>query len=240
MPIVGNLSEFPLPEVLLLIGIRTGRLRLLDVPEFGVLDIDISSGEVQTMHIGGETFSDTRKMLDKLSAIVQAQSGMFEFRLAPVSLAPRTNALSIHDLAIQLVCHVDEQTAKQSVAPAIEQRHRLVIPQPEIWVEPELNQFFQDALTLLTSGVSQDELAHKLGIDPGLVYKHLTHLRLLGLTELLEGEAAVAPKEEPIRGEEITNKSSDLLRKTAALQHKNTAFIQAVHIKERIRKLSTG
>ena len=33
MPIVGNLSEFPLPEVLILIGLRTGRLRLLDVPE---------------------------------------------------------------------------------------------------------------------------------------------------------------------------------------------------------------
>jgi len=226
MPIVGNLSEFPLPEVLLLIGIRTGRLRLLDVPEFGVLDIDISEGEVQNMRMGGSTFTDASKMLDKLSAVVQSQSGMFEFRLTPVSLVPRTQPLSIHDLAIKLVCHVDEQAARQLVDLTIEQRHRLVIPQPEIWVEPELNQFFHDALPLLTSGVSQDDLSRHLGMDPGLVYKHLTHLRLLGLTELLEGKAPqpvmeeIKPREEPL--------------------HKSTVFLRAAHMKERLRKLSSG
>jgi hypothetical protein len=233
MPIVGNLSEFPLPEVLLLIGIRTGRLRLLDVPEYGVLDLDISSGEVQTMHIGGETFTETAKMLDKLSTIVHSQTGMFEFRLAPVSLAPRAQALSIHDLAIQLVCHVDEQAAQKNVVPSVEQRHRLVIPQPEIWVEPELNQFFQDALTHLTDGASQDELANNLGLDPGVVYKHLTHLRLLGLTELIEGE----PKEQTLEG---PGPNTEVLQKSAELLHKSTVFLRNVHIKERIRKLSTG
>src|SRR5271156_2646685 len=100
MPIVGNLSEFPLPEVMLFIGHRTGRLRLLDVPEFGVLDIDIAKGEVQTMRIGISTFIETVMMLDKLSPIVQSQSGMFEFRAGPVSLAARAQAQSIHDLAM--------------------------------------------------------------------------------------------------------------------------------------------
>ncbi len=226
MPIVGNLSEFPLPEVLLLIGIRTGRLRLLDVPEFGVLDIDISEGEVQNMHMGASTFNEAGKMLDKLSAIVQSQSGMFEFRLTPVSLVPRAQALSIHDLAIKLVCHVDEQTAQQLVDLTVEQRHRLIIPQPEIWVEPELNQFFQDALPLLTAGVSQDDVARHLGMDPGLVYKHLTHLRLLGLTELLAGKATVQEVEE-------VKPPQDML-------HKSTVFIRAAQIKERIRQLSSG
>ena len=209
MPIVGNLSEFPLPEVLLLIGIRTGRLRLLDVPEYGVLDLDISSGEVQTMHIGGQSFNETEKMLDKLSTVVHSQAGMFEFRLAPVSLSPRTQALSIHDLAIQ----------------------------PEIWVEPELNQFFQDALVLLTDGATQDELAQNLGIDPGLVYNHLNHLRMLGLTELLEEAPKSAPVEE---AEDLPPKAKEQLRKNTQLLHKSTVFLRSVHIKERIRKLSAG
>jgi hypothetical protein len=226
MPIVGNLSEFPLPEVLLLIGIRTGRLRLLDVPEFGVLDIDISEGEVQNMHIGGDAFNEAGKMLDKLSAIMQAQGGMFEFRLTPVSLVPCEKSLSIHDLAIKLVCHVDEQTARQLLEPAVEQRHKLVIPQPEIWVEPNLNQFFQDARSLLMTGVSQYDLAQRLGMDPGLVYKHLTHLRLLGLTELLDGEA-------PVQAGENTTPHEDAF-------HKSTVFLRTAHIKERLRKLSTG
>jgi hypothetical protein len=227
MPIVGNLSEFPLPEVLLLIGNRTGRLRLLDVPEFGVLDVDISGGEVQTMHMGGAAVHETTAMLDKLSAIVHTQAGMFEFRLGPVSLAARGQPLSTHDLALKLVCHVDEQ-ASQAPGTTPEQMHRLVIPQPEIWVEPDLNQFFHEARALLTSGVSQDELAQKLGIDPGLVYKHLNHLRMLGLTELLDSEAPPPAQEEPTQQEEILRKS--------------TVFIQTqtAHIRDRIRKLSSG
>ena len=161
MPIVGNLSEFPLPEVLLLIGQRTGRLRLLDVPEFGVLDLDISNGAVQAMRVGADTITETRKMLDKLGAIVQSQCGMFEFRLVPVSVMVHLQALTIHDLAMKLVCYVDEQAAKLR-QDATRECHRLVIPQPEIWMEPELNQFFQAAIPLLSLGAPLEALAQTI------------------------------------------------------------------------------
>ena len=77
MPIIGNLSEFPLPEVLLLIGVRTGRLRLLDVPEFGIMDFDFSNGEAQAMHLGSKTLTEAGEMIEKLSAVVQARASMF-------------------------------------------------------------------------------------------------------------------------------------------------------------------
>jgi len=65
MPILGDLSEFPLPEVLLLIGVRTGRLRLLDVPEFGIMDVDFSNGEVQSMHMGKKNFHRSERLADQ-------------------------------------------------------------------------------------------------------------------------------------------------------------------------------
>jgi hypothetical protein len=224
MPIVGNLSEFPLPEVLILIGLRTGRLRLLDVPEFGVLDIDISNGEVHAMHIGSHRFTETRNMLDKLGAIVQTERGMFEFRVTQISLVVRPQSLTIHDLVMKLVCHVDEQMAQQQLVPAAEQRHKLVIPQPEIWVDPELNQFFHAARSLLTAGATLDVLARQLQMEPGLVHTHLIHLRLLGLIDLSYGETAIREKEVE-RREEVARK--------------NDALLRVVHMTDKIRKLTT-
>jgi len=225
MPIVGNLSEFPLPEVLILIGLRTGRLRLLDIPEFGVLDIDISNGEVQAMHIGADRFTETLNMLDKLGAIVQAGSGMFEFRMTQVSLVVRAHSLTVHDLVMKLVCYVDEQTARLQMAPAANQRHRLVVPQPEIWVDPELNQFFHAARPFLTTGVTLADLAQQLQMEPRLVHKNLTHLRSLGLIDLNYGETSVRKEEEAERREEAARKKNALLRVT--------------RMTDTIRKLST-
>ena len=76
MPILGNLSEFPLPEVLLLIGARTGRLRLLDVPEFGILGVDVFNGEVHSIPIWQQNYlTEVADLIEKLSAVVQATGG---------------------------------------------------------------------------------------------------------------------------------------------------------------------
>lgn len=211
MPILGNLSEFPLPEVLLLIGGRTGRLRLLDVPEFGIMDVDFSNGEVQTMSLGAAIFTESKDMIDKLSAVVQAQGGMFEFRLLPVASVSRGIPLMVNELVMSLVCHVDEQVARQRTLTTPEQRYVLVSPQPEIWIEPELNHFFQSARQFLTLGISLSDLANSLGQEVENVHKNLTNLRLLGLIDLLNvGDTA------QINGlnvqEKVSRKSNEFLR----------------------------
>ena len=225
MPIVGNLSEFPLPEVLLLIGQRTGRLRLLDVPEFGVLDLDVSNGAVQTMHIGSDLVTEARKMVEKLGAIVITQSGMFEFRLVPVSITNQPQALSIHDLAMKLVCHVDEQTRRRQLDASSRQLHRLVVPQPEIWMEPELDRFLETARSLLASGVILEELARKLNMKSDLVNQNLDHLRSLGFIESIDGGSLAGAEAEP--GLEI------------GVAKKSSAFIRVARLTDRIRQLSS-
>ncbi len=217
MPIVGNLSEFPLPEVLILIGLRTGRLRLLDVPEFGVLDIDIANGDVQAMHVGGDKVTETRTMLDKLGTIMQTQNGMFEFRLSHVPLVARSHSLTIHDLVMRLVCHVDEQRARQKAVPAVGQRYRLVLPEPEIWLDPELDQFFHAARFLLASGVTLADLSRHLQMEATLVHQNLINLRLLGLIDL-------AHEETSLREEDVC---------------KSKALFRVARMTDTMRKLST-
>jgi hypothetical protein len=225
MPIIGNLSEFPLPEVLLLIGRRTGRLRLLDIPEYGVLDIDISNGGVQAMRIGTNTLLDGLKMLDTLGTIVLTQQGMFEFRLVPISLMAAEQSLTTHDLAMKLVCHVDKQLAEQQLNTAAEQRYRLVLPQPDIWLEPELLQFFNFAGPLIKEGLAVYDLALLLQMETSRVAQNLNHLRLLELIEPIPNETGVVKMEEVIPREELTRTSKTLLMNP--------------HTTERIRKLSS-
>jgi hypothetical protein len=145
---------------------------------------------------------------------VQSERGIFEFRLTQVSLVVRLQSLTVHDLVMKLVCHVDEQTARQQLAPAAEQIHRLVVPQPEIWVDPELNQFFHAARSLLVAGATLADLAQQLQMEPELVHKNLTHLRLLGLIDLNYGETPIRAEEEAKRREDVARKGNALLRVT--------------------------
>ena len=213
MPILGNLSEFPLPEVLLLIGVRTGRLRLLDVPEFGVLEIDFFNGEVHTLHLGDRALTDPVELIEKLSAVVQTKAGMFEFRMRSVIPVSRPRPLTATQLVMSLVCHVDEQVARQQAVP--HHWYTLETPQPEIWIEPELHEFFLAAKPFLTTGAYRDDLAERLKLSLDVVHKHLTNLRLLGMIKLIDGAQTV-----PLAGvevqEKISRKSNEYLRASRA------------------------
>lgn len=217
MPIVGNLSEFPLPEVLLLIGARTGRLRLLDVPEFGIMDIDFSEGEVQAMHLANKTFTESKDMIAKLSAVVQMQAGMFEFRLQPVVSVPRSQPLMVNQLVMTLVCYVDEQMEQQRTSSSVRHRFILVQPPPDIWMEPELNIFYLLARQFLTTpGIHVHDLARHLGMDMTVVHENLANLRLLGIVRPID-EEEVAQIAEMNTRENISRKSNEFLRASRAV-----------------------
>ncbi len=84
MPLIGDLSEFPLPEVLLLIGSRTGQLRLYDAAEIRPLQIDLSEGLAHGLYIEGDCVTDRAQIVAELSFIVASGEGMFEFLAEPI------------------------------------------------------------------------------------------------------------------------------------------------------------
>ena len=234
MPILGNLSEFPLPEVLLLIGTRTGRLRLLDVPEFGIMDVDFSNGEVQAMRLGGQTLTAAEDMVAKLSAVVQSQAGMFEFSLHPVASVSRAQPVMTNHLVMSLVYHVDEQLLRQQMAMSPQHGYILEVNPPQVWIEPELNVFFLQARPHLASGTHLDHLAELLGLDVAQTHQNLTNLRLLGLVKLIDGsEGPMAPAKVEVQ-EKVSRMSNDFLRaqRAASEINKVTSRLPAVTVKK--------
>jgi hypothetical protein len=224
MPLVGNLSEFPLPEVLLLIGSRTGRLRIYDVPELSPVEMDLSEGQAHGLHIGDYFLTETAQIIAELSFLVETGEGMFEFSAQPVVSVQRDEPLPISEFVMLLVLHVDEKLAQQRALLAPQLFYMLETP-PEMEIDPGLNLFYQQSRQLLAGGVRAEDLAEYLGLEEEFVRLNLDHLHQLGFVKLLE-TSDVETLREMMLQQEISQKSdefqlaveaSDLIRRSGKL-----------------------
>ena len=225
MPLAGNLSEFPLPEVLLLIGSRTGRLRLFDAPEVIPVAIDLAEGQAHALHVADSYLTERAQIVAELSFIVETGDGKFEFAAQPVAPVEREEALPINELVMLLVLHVDEKLAKQRALLAPQLFYMLETPAPEIRLELALNLFFHQSKQLLAGGVRAEDLAEYLGLEENMVQQNLAQLHELGFVKLQE-TADVETLRQAMLQHEISQKSdefqlaaeaSDLIRRTGKL-----------------------
>jgi hypothetical protein len=223
MPIYGDLNEFPLPEVLLLIGARTGRLLLYDVPESCLMKLDLVEGHAHALHLGGIDLTEEREIIPQLSVIIATGEGLFEFRPQPVVSVQRSQPLPISKLVMLLVLYVDEVLARQSAPLSAEPIYAVQNPIPKIWIDPKLNLFFHQCKNLLAEGASSEAIAAFLGLEKDDVRLNLTYLRQLGFVQLLD---QAEPMREVRMEREISSKSnefqlaaeaSDLIRRTGKL-----------------------
>ncbi len=208
MPIEGNLGEFPLPEVLLFIGTRTGRLCLYDVPEFAEMEIELCEGQAHALHLGGSLLTEKSEIVAELSVIIETGTGRFQFHAQPVEPVEREHPFTVNDLVISLVMHVDVKMSRKRGPISAEHLYVLEDPTPEISIEPNLNLFYQQSLQWLTEGVSTEELAENLDLDNDITQLNLAYLRQLGFVKLIDGDEAAALREQKIESE-ITEKNSE-------------------------------
>jgi hypothetical protein len=208
MPIVGNLSEFPLPEVLLLIGSRTGCLRLYDSLDFADVEMDLSEGQAHALRIENARITEPSQMLAELSFIIETGDGMFQFTSQPVVSVKRDNALPVSALVMSLVLHVDEKLAKRQAVLAPELFYVLQKPMPVANLAADLHLFFQQSRQLLAGGVRAEDLAEYLGISQDLVQLNLYKIHELGLITLVE-TSDVETLRKSLLGEEISQRNDE-------------------------------
>jgi len=225
MPIVGNLSEFPLPEVLLLIGTRTGCLRLYNGGEFTDVEVDLSKGQAHNLRIEGNLVTDAAQIVAELSFVIEAGDGMFEFTVKPIVSVRPEEAMPVNELVMSLVLHVDEKLAKQRAVLAPELFYVLNQPAPEVALDRNLNLFLQQGLHLLAGGVRSEDLAEYMGIAEEMTRLNLYKLYEAGLVRLVE-TSDIESLRRAMVGEEIAQKNdeylfaaeaSDLIRRSGKL-----------------------
>ena len=210
MPLVGSLSEFPLPEVLLLIGSRTGRLRIYEVPELTDVDIDLSEGHAHGLHIGDYFLTEPKQIVAELSFMVESGEGLFEFSAQPIVSVRRDEPLPVSELVMLLVLHVDEKLAKQRALLAPQLFYILDKEHPGVTTDPNINLIIQQSRQLLSGGVRAEDLAEYLGLELEIVRQSLDTLHQLGMVKLIE-TSDVQTLREMMLEKEITQKSSEFL-----------------------------
>jgi hypothetical protein len=210
MPLIGDLSEFPLPEVLLLIGSRTGRLRLYDAPGIVPMTIDLSAAHAHGLHIDETFLTETRQIVAELSFLVETGEGRFEFTAQPVVAVKNDCPLPISELVMLLVLHVDEKLAKQNAVLAPQLFYILENPPPSVEINPNLNLFLQQSKQLLAGGVRSEDLAEYLGIPEETVRLNLYNLHQMNFVTLIETSDVETLREMMVE-QEISMKSNEFL-----------------------------
>ena len=225
MPLTGDLADFPLPEVLLLIGSRTGRLRLFDAPEFHPMEIDLAEGFAHGLHIGATMLFEPQQITAELSYAIETGNGRFEFTVQPIVAVPRDQPIAINELVMQLVLRVDEKLAKHNAVLAPELFYVLVAPMPASELTTELKLFFLQSRQLLSGGVRSQDLAEYLGINDEVTRLHLYQLHQLGMVRLVETTDVEELRETMIEQEisdkredyELAAEASDIIRRSGRL-----------------------
>lgn len=183
MPILGNLAEFPLPEVLHFIGGRTGRMKLIDVPGADYIEIDTHLGYLNGLQSGGMPVEEKDEVIRKLSVVLQVERGMFEFSLIEEDHLRGQLQLPLQSLAMELAFNVD-QLNHESQRLLNPNQTFVLLQEPQIWVDHELRQFFHYARVMIQNGASILEISDFLGMEASLASSHLGKLRMLGFIDL--------------------------------------------------------
>jgi hypothetical protein len=207
MAIAGKLTDFPLPEVLLLIGSRTGRLRLFEVPEIDDLELELSEGYAHALNLSGSCLDEDREIITQLSLVVAQGEGQFEFTPETDISYRREHPLPINNLVILMVVYVDEVLNRPSEPVVAEPIYKLEPKYPEIEIDPSLNAFFKKCQPLLMHGARSEDLSALVGMRNEDVRLNLAYLRQLGFIQIVETSETA----EEIRLEQsVTQKSAEL------------------------------
>lgn len=182
MAIFGSLEELPIPEVLSMLGHRSGHLKVWDLPDDKRCDFYIDKGKLKALRINGRRIEEVFEVREEMVALLSTKNGSFEFdRCAPEALQQGLNA-SIQQLLLSAATAIDEIAAYRNNFADPRTRFQ-TLTTFATWTDQELARFWERAKEPLMQGVSALELADLLEMNLEQVQLVLYKLRSLGVIE---------------------------------------------------------
>lgn len=182
MAVFGNLAEFPLLEVVSMLEQRCGVLRFSKIGRFESLEFHLNNSELQGLVVDGRVMRDGFAAKDIVVEIANARDGQFEFQRVPVTSPSLLNDLSIRisEVLLRRATLDDEWNKYKQNLPDIETRF-VLSSQELIWLDGDLQNFWQQVEPLLEYGSSAKDLALRLSLDLQAVQLNLYKLRTIGI-----------------------------------------------------------
>lgn len=182
MAIFGSLDELPIPEILSMLGQRSGHLKVWDLPDDKRCDLYIDKGRLKALRVNGRKVQEVFEVREEMVSLLSTKRGSFEFdRCAPEALQQGLNA-SIQQLLLSAATAIDEIAAYRNNFADPRTRFQM-LTSFDTWTDQELAHFWERAESTLIEGASAQELADMLAINLEQVQLILYKLRSLGVIE---------------------------------------------------------
>ena len=190
MAIFGDLADMSTPEILTILGQRTGKL-LFKLPEENCYELHLCEATLWSLQLNGTWQSELPAVFYHLSVLNRAREGRFEFINTTFAALehqldlPRQELLVRDDgssepsaTAVVLNDKVSDKFLDNEL-PDKQTRFRLKPGQSQA-VPENLQLFLQQSQALLARGSSAEEVAQALGISAMRAQIYFQRLRVLG------------------------------------------------------------
>ncbi len=210
MAIFGTLEEMPLPELLTMLGKRTGKLKLTKLPQQQNYDLYLDKAKLKALHINGQGLANNLLVHEAIIKLLGFEQGIFEFQRLTQGQLEQSLDIAIDKLLLQTATEIDEIEAHRERFPDPKTRFKSS-GQVDIWIDNDLYTFWQSCSSLLNKGCSTEDIAQHLSLDMELVQLNLYKLRSLGkiapLRAFEQGSTPSKPKKDTSLSKDIENMS---------------------------------
>ncbi|MBB6099168.1 hypothetical protein HNR42_002604 [Deinobacterium chartae] len=177
MAIFGNLNDLPLPEVLAMLGRRSGRLEVWQVAGRHRFELHLEQDTLTALVLDGQPLTDTLHVRHHFLDLAAAEIGVFEFNRSEA--LRRDVCLPVQNLLLSTTAVIDELDHYRAQLGSPDTRYALrgtLLPLGD----PLLDDFARASAPLLERGASAREVAGQLLLSVDQVQLDLYKLRTLG------------------------------------------------------------
>ncbi|WP_448569438.1 DUF4388 domain-containing protein [Thermus sp.] len=194
MAVFGNLRDMPFPDLVAMLGRRSGVLEVFGLPgKRQGYALALDGGKVVWVREGNRILDPLEARL-VLQELLRLQEGAFEFTPGIPPAGEAVLGWPLERLLLTMTTVEDEFQAYRPLLP--DPKTRFQVAALEVWLEEPLYSFWERAKPLLQAGASAEDLASRLRLPLDEVRYYLHKLRLAG-------------KVAPVRAYEETRKDGE-------------------------------
>ncbi len=179
MAIFGALNELPLPEILTMLGRRSGKLKLWNLESGHRYELHMHEAKLKALFVDQQSIDDIMFVRESMIELIDAEQGSFEFEREPPDSLTQHLDIPVEQLLLSTATAIDELKAYRQRFADKRTRFRSVGP-VDVWLDDNLYMFWQYSSHLLEQGCSAEEVAEHLDMHLEQVQLNLYKLRSLG------------------------------------------------------------
>ena len=179
MAIFGALNELPIPEILTMLGRRSGKLKLWNLESKHRYELHMHEAKLKALYIDQQAVNDIMFVRESMIELIDAEQGSFEFERHPPDSLSQQLDIPVEQLLLSTATAIDEMKAYRQRFADQRTRFRSVGP-VDVWLDDNLYMFWQYSSHLLENGCSAEEVAEHLNMQLDQVQLNLYKLRSLG------------------------------------------------------------